>query len=247
MRIEIFGSSAVIQEYKDEFRNRLSHREIEPLYKTYEELSHQLLSKYFEASLMEENEPDFSVDEVTSAINTLKNGKACGTDFIPAEVLLNAGTNLIEVIKNVMNTIKNTIETPKEWISVIISTIYKNKGARKELVNHRGIFITNVLSKVMEKLIKTRIEIYTSTVNKLQAGSRKDRSTCDNVFIMNSLIDHALYLKSSLYLTFYDYATCFDILWLEDCLLSLWKIGATQTPVLSYITFPFPLFVCMCV
>ena len=36
--------------------------------------------------------------------------------------------------------------------------IYKGKGSKKELVNHCGIFLTPVLSKVFERLICLRIE-----------------------------------------------------------------------------------------
>ena len=39
------------------------------------------------------------------------------------------------------------------------------------------------------------------------------------------MIDHAIYLKKKLYITFYDYTTCFDSLWLDDCMVSLWDIG----------------------
>ena len=37
--------------------------------------------------------------------------------------------------------------------------------------------------------------------------------------------DHAKYLKKQVYLTFYDYSQCFDSLWLEESMISLWKLG----------------------
>ena len=42
---------------------------------------------------------------------------------------------------------------------------------------------------------------------------------------MNACIDHAKYLNQPLYLAFYDFQQCFDKLWLEDCLIGLWKVG----------------------
>ena len=55
--------------------------------------------------------------------------------------------------------------------------------------------------------------------------------TSDVIFVVNSLIDHSLYLNKTLYITSYDYATCFDALWLEECLLSLRKLGVSSTTI----------------
>ena len=77
----------------------------------------------------------------------------------------------------------------------------------------------------MEKLIKTRVKDVLDTINPLQCGGRCNRSTCDCTFILRCLIDHAKYLNRTLYLTLYDYQTCFDSLWLEDCIISLWNLG----------------------
>ena len=49
------------------------------------------------------------------------------------------------------------------------------------------------------------------------------------MFILYSLIDHSLYLNKTLFITSYDYATCFDSLWLEDCLLALKDLGVNST------------------
>ena len=55
--------------------------------------------------------------------------------------------------------------------------------------------------------------------------------TSDVIFVVNSLIDHSLYLNKTLYITSYDYATCFDALWLEEYLLSLMKLGVSSTTI----------------
>lgn len=65
-------------------------------------------------------------------------------------------------------------------------------------------------------------------INQLQCGLRKGISTADNIFIVNSLIDHSLYLNKTIYILSYYYATCFDSLWLEDCLLSLINLGVNR-------------------
>ena len=45
-----------------------------------------------------------------------------------------------------------------------------------------------------------------------------------NLFILRGIINHANYLCKELWLTFYDIEKCFDSLWLEDCINSLWDL-----------------------
>ena len=113
-------------------------------------------------------------------------------------------------------------------------SFYFSKGSRKDLVNQRGIFLTQVICKIWERLIKDRASFATCNINKLQAGSTKNKSTADHTFIIRSCITRAVYLKCSLFLNFYDFRQCFDKLWLEDSVISLYKLGL-QNEFLSLI------------
>ena len=53
----------------------------------------------------------------------------------------------------------------------------------------------------------------------------KGKEVVDNLFILRGSINHANYLGKKLWLTFYDIEKCFDSLWLEDCMNSLWDLG----------------------
>ena len=65
-------------------------------------------------------------------------------------------------------------------------------------------------------------------VNPLQAGSTTNRSCSDNMFLLRGVLNHARYLNKPVYLLAYDFTQCFDSLWLEDCLLSLWDLGVSN-------------------
>ena len=52
----------------------------------------------------------------------------------------------------------------------------------------------------------------------------KGKSVVDNLFITRGLINHAVCLNKELWITFYDKEKCFDSLWLEDCISSLWDL-----------------------
>ena len=103
---------------------------------------------------------------------------------------------------------------------------------KKLLVNYRGIFLKQVLSKIFERLNMNRIEDKVDNIDPTQAGSKKNRSTADQTFLMRSAIDHSKYLNKPLYISLYDFSQCFDSLWLDDCILSLRKLGI-QNEVLS--------------
>ena len=47
----------------------------------------------------------------------------------------------------------------------------------------------------------------------------------DQTFLLRSIINHAVYLSKPVFLTMYDFKQCFDKVWFEDALLSLWKLG----------------------
>ena len=111
----------------------------------------------------------------------------------------------------------------------------KKKGSFKKLNNYRGIFIVPILSIIFEKLLKNRITpTLKQHMSNFQNGGAKGKGVVDNLFILRALFDHAKYLNKELWLTFYDIEKCFDSLWLEDCINSLWENGV-KDDILSLI------------
>ena len=221
--IEVFSEQAIINEYREEFIARLKHKTIHPYFSEYEEASNRLLDLYMQTT--EDKEPDFLDAEVDKILRNLKTRKSAGPDGHSPEVYKNAGPNLVQAITQTLNTVKNTVKITDTWMEMSIRTLYKKKGSRKNLKYHRGIFLTCILSKVFERLLLLRAEESTGNIHPLQNGSRSGKSTADVMFITNGLIDHTIYLDKTLYITSYDFETCFDSLWLEDCLLCLWELG----------------------
>ena len=224
--VEIFGGPAVLNEYQLEFTNRLTHKPLEPRFANYEALTNLLFEKYLEAaSSSQQVEPDFTPSETEKVIASLKAKSAYPENSFPGEIFKYGGNRLECNLTNALNSIKKSLVIPEMWIYVIVVTIFKNKGSRKLLEFYRGIFLTDIASKIMEKLVKSRIDPFLLKVSKLQAGSKKNRGPCDSMFLLNGMIDHAKYLNTELFITFYDYSTCFDSLWLEECMIGLWDLG----------------------
>ena len=221
---EVFGEEGIKEVYRSEFYQRLKSRDIDHDLRRLQALT-ELLCHLLTTECSQIAEEDFNMDELDVVIEKLKKGGACGPDNIPPEIFIEGGMPLKLYLLDILNNIKNSQKIPSQWNEVCITTIYKNKGVKKLLENHRGIFLTVIASKVFERLIMERIRVYTENMSKLQAGSKQKRSPADQTFMLRSAITHARYLNIPLYLTFYDFKQCFDNLWLEDALLSLWRVG----------------------
>ena len=58
-----------------------------------------------------------------------------------------------------------------------------------------------------------------------QMGGVKRRSTTDNLFILNAVIERNKYLGNPTYIFYADAEKAFDKLWLQDSVIELWKSG----------------------
>ena len=74
---------------------------------------------------------------------------------------------------------------------MIIKSIYKGKKSKKRMENRRGLFITNVIGKLFEKvkLIDQR-EVIEEKISKYQTGGIKGKSTADKIMALNAIIDY---------------------------------------------------------
>ena len=154
-----------------------------------------------------------SEDEVTTAINSLKCGKATGIDGIPAEFLKYSPKMLIEILVNLFNAILSSGCFPLQWATGLIVPIFK-KGGREEPGNYRGISLISVMCKVFSGVLLNRLNFWADAVKffcQEQAGFRKGFRTTDNIFILHTVINKYLSRKKGrLYVAFVDFRKAFD-------------------------------------
>ena len=221
---EVFEEEEIIDAYRSEFDSRLSSVQIKDSLRNFKTKREQICDDIIELVGLNK-EPDFTSDELDKVLNSLKQGKAHGPDRRPAEIYKHGGKRFRDLLLNIINMIKRTHVIPTQWEEMMITTIYKGKGTQKDLVNQRGIFLTQVICKIWERLIKLRTGEATAKINKRQAGSTTGKCPADQLFLLRSCISHAKYLNQTLYLNFYDFRQCFDKLWLQDSIISLYKLG----------------------
>ena len=111
--------------------------------------------------------------------------------------------------------------------------ILQNKGPRLEMTNRRGIFLTNLVSKIFENLIMQKTS-NTVKIPPCQNGGQKGRSAIDNIIVIMAIMDNNRRLKQKTYIIYADAEKCFDKLWLKDCLVDIYQLGlrAKETAIL---------------
>ena len=127
-----------------------------------------------------------------------------------------------------INNILKTKTIPEEWNIMSILPIDKAAGYL-EMKEKRGLFMTNIVSKCVEKILfKRREDAMKIYLSPYQNGGVSERCIQDNLFVTNYVIHKYKKEKKNLYLLFSDIEKCFDNLWLKDCILELVRCG---TPI----------------
>ena len=100
-----------------------------------------------------------TLEEVSEAINSLKNNKASGPDNIPVELLKMGGEELSKVIYELVNRIWNTETLPDEWLEGAILPLHK-KGDKMICEKYRGIALLNTAYKVFARVLFGRLSTF---------------------------------------------------------------------------------------
>ena len=75
-----------------------------------------------------------------------------------------------------------------------IQTVKKKNGSLNKLKSYRGIFLVPILSLILEKLLKNRMQpTLENIISKFQTRGAKGTGVVDNLFILGGLIDHTNY------------------------------------------------------
>ena len=85
------------------------------------------------------------------------------------------------------------------------------KGNAKECSNYHTIALISHTSKVMHKILQTRLQQYVNReLPDVQAGFRKGRATRDQIANICWIMEKAREFQKNIYFCFIDYAKAFD-------------------------------------
>ena len=157
-----------------------------------------------------------SKEEIDLCILNIKNGKSSGEDKILNEYIKSTKGISLPIYEKLFNVVFDSGLLPNAWLEGSITPIYKNKGDRKMVQNYRPITILSCLEKVFTAVLNRRLTLFLDTNETLlenQAGFRKNYSTTDHIFVLNSLIEILKASKQKLFCAFVDFSQAFDSIW----------------------------------
>ena len=171
-----------------------------------------------------------STQDVEMSIKTLKKKNTIDSQGWSNKIVLNGGDDIIKSLQIILDEIDKKEQIPNEWIELIIKSISKGMGINTEVEKRRGLFITNIISKIYEKIKmnknKEKLDI---SITKYQCGGKKGRSTIDHIMTLNAIIEYNKTINSETYILFADAYKCFDKLNLKNCIIDMYKIiGAKE-------------------
>lgn len=169
-----------------------------------------------------EQEPELEEREVGKAIKKAKKKKAAGIDGITNEAW-KFGEEITEKrLGNIIRRVWNGEGIPEEWTKAEIVPLYK-KGDKEVAKNYRGISLLPTAYKIYTEVLRERLEKEIEEKGCLpegQAGFRKKRSTMDNIYILNHVVQKAVKEGRKIYTVFVDLKAAFDTV----CREKLWKV-----------------------
>ena len=135
--------------------------------------------------------------------------KASGGDGIPVELIQILKDDAVKVLHSICQQIWEAQQWPQDWKMSVFIPIPK-RGNAKECSNYHTVALISHASKVMLKIIQSRLQQYMNhEVHDLQAGIRKGRGTRDQIANIRWIIKKPREFQKTIYFCFIDYAKAF--------------------------------------
>ncbi|VDI36427.1 Hypothetical predicted protein [Mytilus galloprovincialis] len=150
-------------------------------------------------------------NEIVEALKLLNLNKSPDIFGVSTENLLYGGQSLIYHLKELLDSTFRLCYIPDEQKLGIVIPLFKNKGSCKDSKNYRGITITPTLSKLIEAVLKIRINPdIIKYQNPLQRGFTKRTAPLNCSFIIEEYHKECTELNDQIIITMLDAKSAFD-------------------------------------
>ena len=142
-------------------RNGMDLREAEDIKKSWQEYTEELQKKDLHDpdnhdGVITHLEPDILKCEVRWALGSTTTNKASGGDGIPVELFQILKDDAVKVLHSICQQIWKTQQWPQDLKRSVFTTVPK-KGKAKECSNYHTIVLISHASKVILKILQTRL------------------------------------------------------------------------------------------
>jgi exonuclease III len=169
----------------------------------------------------------FTQQEVLQAVKRLNNNRSPGfgglcSEFFRYAVYVPVDADgrkqepvnvLAECITVLVNAVFAQGTVPSQWDLSLITPVHK-RGSTLDTANYRPIAVGEPLAKLYAVLLQLRLDAYLekhSLRSDSQAGFRTNRSTSDQLFLLQHFIDKHKHARQSLYACYVDLKSAYDL------------------------------------
>ena len=172
------------------------------------------------------NQP-FTLHELTHAISVCGN-TSVGPDDIHYEFFRHLNRNALTYLLTAINELFTSHTFPARWRESIIIPIPKPNKDKQHPKSYRPISLTSCASKIVERMVNTRLKHYLETHDLLdphQCGFRRGRSTTDNIMRLITDIRTGFHRRQTTVAAFLDISAAFDRVQKPAIIYKLHKLG----------------------
>ena len=151
--------------------------------------------------------------EVWAKIKKINTKKSSGPDNITGQQIKNLTKPISKFITAIFNTCIRLNYFPSAWKQAKIIMLPKPNKSTLEPNNYRPISLLSQLSKIFERLILDRLQLFlekNEILNPSQFGFRKSRSSSLQAFRLAQEVASTLTFKCSIPAIFFDFSFAFD-------------------------------------
>lgn len=164
--------------------------------------------------------------QVKDAIKSLNRGKAADVYGLTAEHFLYGGDGLVDTTTDIINGLFKFGRLSDALKVGVLTPVYKKKGSAVEAKNYRGITILPIITKVLEAVLRKKIQLLIDTnQNVLQRGFTKNSSPMNGSLILEEVIREHKDKRLPLYVAFLDAKSAFDVVSHNSLMRKLYHIG----------------------
>ncbi|BHF60520.1 hypothetical protein SprV_0100348500 [Sparganum proliferum] len=163
-----------------------------------------------------------SLHETIRAVQQLSNGKASGSDALPAEIYKNGGPQLMDHLTALFNEMRPQGEVSQGLKDATIVHLYTRKGNRQLCDNHQGISWLNIAGKIFARILLNCLnnQLEQALLPESQYSFRRHCGTTDMNLAARQLQEKCPEMRTHLNSTFVDLTKAFDTVNRDG----LWKI-----------------------
>ena len=210
----------------DHFKKVLENRPMKPELEEYKKEREELCDKRMKLASKNKT-PDWTSEDVKFVVKNLKKKKSRDPLGYSNELIQCGGEDMTRAIVHLVNKIKKQQVVPHCLKPCNITSLYKNKGSRKDLNQYRGIFRVTVFRNILDRLIfNDEYDTIETNLTDSNVGGRRGRNIRDNIFVLNAIINSIRKGKQEpCDISVYDVEKCFDALWVQECMNTLYEYG----------------------